>query len=73
MTEFLAAVGAIVIGWPISAYMLMIIAGVIRAEWIPALPTIGYPAALLLTVLLAARAMVGGLVAALIKSATEDA
>lgn len=71
MTKFLATVGAIVIGWPLSAYLLMIIVGVIRAEWIPFLPTVGYPAALLLTVLLGARAMTGGLIAALIQDATK--
>ena len=72
MTKTLAAIGAMAIGWPAAAYLLMVTVGVIRAHWIPWLPTVGYAPAVLVTVLLGARNLLALVVGSALKAAIED-
>lgn len=65
MTTFFAGLAVVVISWLASAWMFMLLVGVVHAEWLPQLPTIGYGLALLLGALtsaaIAVRALLGSL------------
>lgn len=59
MSKFIANVAMLAVAWLIGAWSLMLSVGVIHAEWIPQLPTVGFPTALLLGALLMARTVIG--------------
>lgn len=40
--------------WPLEALLLMLLVGVARGEWLSALPTMGYTAALIITAIASA-------------------
>lgn len=58
----------LVAAWVVSAWVLMVTVGVVHAEWIPQLPTIGFGVALLLASLTGLRAVLG----AVFKAAAES-
>lgn len=58
MTAFLAHLANLAAAWLTTAWMLMLAVGVVHAEWIPQLPTIGFGLALLLSTLAMIRALV---------------
>lgn len=58
MSQFLANLANLAAAWLMTAWMLMLMVGVVHAEWIPQLPTIGFGLALLLAFLTMVRAMV---------------
>lgn len=68
MTEFLAHVANLAAAWLVTAWMLMLAVGVVHAEWIPQLPTIGFGLALLLSFLLVVRALVSATLAEISKA-----
>ncbi len=72
MTSFLAALAVIGIGWPISAWLLMLAIGVMHDRWLPVVPAIGYTPALLLTVLLSARTLVHAFTVQALRDALDD-
>lgn len=67
MAKLLAALtitaGAVAAG----AWILMLLVGVIHADWLPALPTISYRTALLIGALLYVQALIRGLAGVIVK------
>lgn len=64
MTKTLAGLAMLAIGWALSAWLLMLLIGTVHTDWLPVVPAIGYPTALVLTVLLGTRALIAAGVAA---------
>lgn len=58
MNEFLAKLTLLAALWLTGAWTLMLGVGIIHADWIPWLPTIGFPTALLLSALTFVRSVV---------------
>lgn len=67
MSSFLSSVALLTIMWLVTAYTLMLGVGIVHAEWISGLPTIGFGLALLLATLGVARAVVAAIVSELMK------
>ncbi len=63
MSQFLAHLANLAAAWLMTAWMLMLLVGVVHAEWIPQLPTIGFGLALLLGFLTMVRALVAAVLA----------
>lgn len=63
MSQFLAHLANLAAAWLMTAWMLMLMVGVVHAEWIPQLPTIGFGLALLLAFLTMVRALVAAVLA----------
>lgn len=63
MTKALAHVANLAVAWLVTGWMLMLIVGVVHAEWIPQLPTIGFGLALLLSALTLVRALLSAVLA----------
>jgi hypothetical protein len=70
--EFLGVVAAVALGWLCSAWLLMLTIGIAHAQWVPALPTIGFVPALLIAGLLAARMVVTASCLQIIKKSVDD-
>jgi hypothetical protein len=58
VNEFLAKLLLLGALWLTGAWLLMLGVGIVHADWIPWLPTIGFPTALLLSLLSFARSLV---------------
>lgn len=58
MIKTLAGLAIVGIGWSVSAWLLMIAVSTVHRDWIPALPPLGYIAALLVTVTLSTRTLI---------------
>lgn len=72
VSRFLAHAANIAIAWLVTAWLLMLAVGVVRAEWIPALPTIGFRLALLLSMLVTVRAIVAAFLGKIGKAINGD-
>jgi hypothetical protein len=53
--KFVAELALLAAMWLTSAWVLMIGVGIVHADWIPALPTIGFRTAMLLSLLVVGR------------------
>lgn len=60
------------IEWLFSAWMLMVVVGVVHGDWLPQVPTIGFGFALLLTGLVSAVLAVRALLSAVVSGLTGD-
>jgi hypothetical protein len=75
VAEVLAYLTMIAAGWLFNAWILMLTVGVVHGMWIPQLPTIGFPTALLLSSLNTARilaAAISTVVTKAIKGKSRD-
>ncbi len=62
--RWIAALAMIVLGWLVTGWVLMLVVGIVHAEWIPQLPTIGFGLALLLAGVQAVGVILGQVLAA---------
>lgn len=65
MTKVLASLSVLATAWLVGSWMLMLTVGIVHAEWIPQLPTIGYRLALLLTTISLVRVVLGSMLGGL--------
>lgn len=72
MMKLIAILATVAGAWLFAAWILMLIVGIIHLNWIPQLPTIGYPLALLITILLGTRATLSAYGAGLIRNWAND-
>jgi hypothetical protein len=71
VTKFLACLAIIAVGWIGGSWLTMVTVGVIHSVWIPQLPTLGFPTALLIGAIQSAfggfKGAMSGLVKAVLK------
>lgn len=67
MAKLLTALAITVAATAAAAWILMLTIGVIHTNWLTAMPTIGYPTALLIGLLLTAQALIRGVAVLIIK------
>jgi hypothetical protein len=72
VTKTLAHLANLAVAWLLGAWMFMLMVGVVHAEWLPQLPTIGFGLALLLSALVTVRALFAALVAEVGKAINGD-
>lgn len=72
MIKTLAGLAVLTAGWTLSAWLLMLAIRAIHDDWLPVVPPISYGPALVLTVLLGARMLIGTLVTQFFKDLLDD-
>lgn len=71
MVKALASIPLVAGYWLAGAWFFMLTVGVIHAQWIPALPTIGFRVALVVGGVLGASAIIRSVLAVMLKEAIK--
>lgn len=68
MAKFIANIAMLAVSWLISSWLLMLGVGIVRLNWLPGLPTIGFTLSLLICSLLLVRAVTAAVQLQIIKA-----